>query len=245
MEEEKSTIDLYKMLKIVTDILNKYKIKYWADGGTFLGAIRHNGIIPWDDDLDIGILENTAKNNFSVFKEALNKEGYGIVQQDFGYKVFPKKGDKIKIDPWSKHCSNIKKKYKTINRSKLYKIASQTYKKPKKPIYHNYKYPFLDIFEYKNKDNRLYTKGDDSWWTNTCYYNTIKLNKLKEKKFGNFRIQTMPDYKRYFNSCYGEDWNINGYTSGWDHRKEKHTRNKDKKKFKLTKKNRIPKRPFN
>ena len=73
----------------------------------------------------------------------------------------------------------------------------------------------------------------------------MKLNKLKEKKFSNFKINIMPDYKRYFDSCYGNDWNIYGYTSGWDHQKERHSRSKDKKKFKLTKKHRVPKKPFN
>lgn len=42
-------LDLFS--KFVT-ICSKYKLKYYADAGTLLGAVRHNGFIPWDDDMD-------------------------------------------------------------------------------------------------------------------------------------------------------------------------------------------------
>lgn len=51
-------LDLYNELKRVCD---KYNIQIVADGGTVLGAIRHSGFIPWDDDMDFSMTRSDYK----------------------------------------------------------------------------------------------------------------------------------------------------------------------------------------
>lgn len=45
-----------EMLKSFIDVCEKLNITYYVVEGTLLGAVRHNGFIPWDDDIDIGIM---------------------------------------------------------------------------------------------------------------------------------------------------------------------------------------------
>lgn len=53
---EDMALGLYQLMKDAHEIFVKNNISYWIEGGTLLGAVRHQGIIPFDDDLDIGIM---------------------------------------------------------------------------------------------------------------------------------------------------------------------------------------------
>ena len=47
----------YQLLKLTDEILCKNQISYWVWGGTLIGAVRHQGFIPWDFDTDICLFE--------------------------------------------------------------------------------------------------------------------------------------------------------------------------------------------
>jgi phosphorylcholine metabolism protein LicD/GR25 family glycosyltransferase involved in LPS biosynthesis len=78
---------LYQMLYDTHNILKNNGIKYFIDGGTLLGAVRHKGIIPWDDDIDIGIMQ-TDRTKFLSLRSDFKKCGYSISKVWFGYKIF-------------------------------------------------------------------------------------------------------------------------------------------------------------
>lgn len=48
-------LKLLDMLKWFHEFCIENKLRYYALGGTMLGAIRHKGFIPWDDDIDVGM----------------------------------------------------------------------------------------------------------------------------------------------------------------------------------------------
>ena len=76
-ELQKRILDIFKA---VAKICKENGITYYAIGGTAIGAVRHQGFIPWDDDLDIAI----PIEQYDRFIQSAS--GFGYLGPDIGSK---------------------------------------------------------------------------------------------------------------------------------------------------------------
>ena len=65
-----------ELLRFVDNVCKKYDIEYWLDGGTLLGAVRHGGFIPWDDDVDVTMLRKDYNKLIEVLPAEINNYEY-------------------------------------------------------------------------------------------------------------------------------------------------------------------------
>lgn len=110
-----------EVLEEVAKVCKKHNIRWFADCGTLLGAVRHGGYIPWDDDLDICML----RDDYMRFQE--------IAEQELGESFFL-----LTNKNYEDHCEiNMR-----VSNSTVYCMEDEFLNK-----YHNFPYPAgVDIF---------------------------------------------------------------------------------------------------
>lgn len=102
-----------EILDQVDGFCRRHKIKYWIDCGTLLGAVRHKGYIPWDDDIDVGMLRADYDRFMSEFPTKNARYIFRCIENDPSY-PFPfgkvLDTDTLMYEPdrkGVKHCINI------------------------------------------------------------------------------------------------------------------------------------------
>lgn len=84
----KTQLMMLDILDTTVKILKENNINFWLEGGTLLGAKRHGGFIPWDDDLDIDIDEKDYKKALNILEKELPKSLYLEVRgKDKNYRL--------------------------------------------------------------------------------------------------------------------------------------------------------------
>lgn len=208
--DEQILENLRKMLQIVDKLFKTHNITYWMDGGTLLGAIRHQDIIPWDDDGDLVILSRDEQKLLSLERE-LNNFGYGLSETWCGYKVFPLNGKEIKY--WNRNWQ-WGKSSKDIEDAERF----------------DYRFPFLDIMLIEKINDKYHYSNEKvrRIWPN-YYHETKDVFPLKKYKFNEFELMGPNNPIPYLNRSYGNDWYNTAYRQ-YDHENQKIL---DKTKFTL------------
>lgn len=116
----RTQLELLEILKVLDGICKEHNIEWWLSSGTLLGAARHQGFIPWDDDIDIVMLRKDFKRFDKIMRNYQSEEYvYHSMSTDVDYVYLFSKFRKRQGDAGEEH-----------RRSKFYK----------------YKGPFVDIF---------------------------------------------------------------------------------------------------
>jgi lipopolysaccharide cholinephosphotransferase len=86
----------YEILIQLDKFCKKYDIKYILFGGTMLGAIRHKGFIPWDDDIDIAMLRKDYEKFIKLYSK--NIPSHLFLQNALTDKEYPLLFTKIRLN---------------------------------------------------------------------------------------------------------------------------------------------------
>jgi lipopolysaccharide cholinephosphotransferase len=173
---------LYKSHIIIHNLFIKNNISYYSCAGTTLGTIRHGGIIPWDDDIDLQISERDVPRLMSRnFKSQLKKAGYYI-------KYHYEEESNEKFD-WVKILSRKKVKGHRVDID-LFTVYFDEDNKGRIRTYFSSKYV-----------NKIWPKD---------YLYLDELLPLKQKKFGDGYMIVPNKSEKYLNRLYRKSWKTKG-----------------------------------
>ena len=136
---------MLNILKAVDTICRAHNIPYWLSSGTLLGAVRHGGFIPWDDDLDIEMLREDYLRLLPILRRELPE----------GLMVHDKESDKDYPHPYAK----VRDKHSCIEEEYTFKSEHTGC--------------FIDIFPLERSPYPIFRIAN-RLFVNLCHHNVYK-----------------------------------------------------------------------
>ena len=219
-----------ELLRFMDNVCLKYDFEWWIRGGTFLGAIRHDGFIPWDDDMDCGMMRgyydqfvdilpselerNNLNNKIKINFRQRNAfvEGATSFLQLFYFNDIKTGIDLTALDVFP---FDYMKNYNGEDFGKLYEDVRLQY-------YHD----LVDTGDYEYSINKVYESLNLTREKTDFMLNGVegsagpnRLNKLqvfdtdgiqpfKRVKFGKYEFPGPKDQDYYLTRYYGDYWKV-------------------------------------
>ena len=168
---------LYAMLEKMDKIFNEHNIEYCMTGGTQLGATRHGGIIPWDEDADVFIFDKDAIVVEKLISTKLNSLGFGLLKSLMGFKLYDLNG---KLDVIQEEV-----------------VTGKTLK---------YKFPFIDLCVANEIDEKI-TYVSEHHKKNYAgeYITKLEWKNRVKQKFGPIELYGVSDANAFCKRAFGEN----------------------------------------
>lgn len=206
-----------EILDFIDNVCKKHDMQWWLFGGSLLGAIRHKGYIPWDDDIDINMMREDYERFYQIFPKELEEHGLSnhieintSTRTNTGaYLPF------IKLNYWLGHenlafvdifptdyVTDIIDDHAKIHKKQNRLIRQRLCNGEDRETVLNDAFEVLHVS--KNKTDLLMVGVEDGIATIACDYDTVF--PLTTTEFEN-RIYPCPnDYKSYLIGLYGESY---------------------------------------